>query len=168
MWTSAVGGTLEPEHCSPSNFLLKDCARTCGESSAMSRKERSSLVIGPVRVALGGVAHDVIAPKKRRVALAMENAADLTFTQDLKTYAGNISIEGNIPKVQDFLKLAAAMGRQVNHGWELTGQATAVTQWGWKEPFKGHWNGLVSVNKGSLTVAGLNQPLKLEEARLGW
>ena len=131
-------------------------------------RERSSLVIGPVRVALGGVAHDVIAPKKRRVALAMENAADLTFTQDLKTYAGNISIEGNIPKVQDFLKLAAAMGRQVNHGWELTGQATAVTQWGWKEPFKGHWNGLVSVNKGSLTVAGLNQPLKLEEARLGW
>jgi len=84
-------------------------------------RERSSLVIGPVRVALGGVAHDVIAPKKRRVALAMENAADLTFTQDLKTYAGNISIEGNIPKVQDFLKLAAAMGRQVNHGWELTG-----------------------------------------------
>src|SRR5215475_9546497 len=86
--------------------------------------ERSNLAIGPVRVALGGDARDAIAPKHRRVALAMENAADLTFTQDLKTHAGNVSVEGNISKAQDFLKLAVSLGRQVNHGWELTGQAT--------------------------------------------
>ncbi len=130
--------------------------------------ERSNLVIGPVRVALGGDARDVIAPKRRRVAMAMANAADVTFMQDLKTQAGNISIEGNIFKVEDFLKLAASMGRQVNHGWELTGQATAVTQWAWKEPFKGRWNGAVAINRGALTVAGLNQPLSLAEALLGW
>ena len=130
--------------------------------------ERSNLVIGPVRVALGGEPRDVITPKRRRVALAMENAADLTFTQDLKTYAGNLSVEGNVSKVQDFLKLAASAGRQINHGWELTGQATAVTQWAWKEPFKGRWNGTVGINRGSLAVAGLNQPLSLAEARLGW
>ena len=131
-------------------------------------RERSNLVIGPLRVALGGDARDVIAPKKRRVALAMENAADLSLTQDLKTHAGSISIEGNISHVENFLKLAASMGRQVNHGWELTGQATAVTQWVWKEPFKGRWNGTIGVNKASLTVAGLNQPLNLGEASLGW
>lgn len=130
--------------------------------------ERSNLVIGPVPVALGGDAHDVITPKRRRVALAMENVADLTFTQDLKTHAGNLSIEGNISKVEDFLKLAASMGRQVNHGWELTGPATAITQWAWKEPFKGRWNGAVAINRGALTVAGLNQPLNLAEARLAW
>jgi len=130
--------------------------------------ERSNLVIGPVRVALGGDARDAIAPKHRRVALAMENAADLTFTQDLKTHAGNVSVEGNISKAQDFLKLAVSLGRQVNHGWELTGQATAITQWAWQEPFKGRWNGSVAINRGSLTVAGLNQPLNLAEARLGW
>ena len=130
--------------------------------------ERSHLVIGPVRVALGGEARDVIAPKRRRVALAMENAADLTFTQDLKAHAGNVSVEGNTFKVQDFLKLAASLGRQVNHGWELTGQATAVTQWSWKEPFKGRWNGTVAISRGALTVAGLNQPLSLAEARLNW
>lgn len=130
--------------------------------------ERSGLVIGPVRVAMGGDARDVIAPKRRRVALAMENAADLTFTQDVKTNAGNLSIEGNVSKVEDFLKLAASLGRQVNHGWELTGQATAVTQWAWKEPFQGRWNGAVTINRGALTVAGLNQPLNLAEARLGW
>jgi hypothetical protein len=130
--------------------------------------ERSDLVVGPVRVALGGDAHDVIAPKRRRVALATENAADLTLTQDLKTHSGSLSVEGNISKVQDFLKLVASLGRQVNHGWELTGQATAVTQWAWKEPFKGHWNGTVAINRGALTVAGLNQPLSLAEARLNW
>lgn len=130
--------------------------------------ERSNLVIGPMRVALGGDAREVVAPKHRRVAPAIENAADLMLTQDLKTRAGNVSIEGNISKVEDFLKLAASLGRQVNHGWELTGQATAATQWSWKEPFKGRWNGTVAINRGALTVAGLNQPLSLVEARLGW
>jgi len=130
--------------------------------------ERSNLVIGPVRVALGGDARNIIAPKRRRVALAMEDAADLTFTQDLKSHAGNLSVEGNIFKVEDFLKLAASLGRPVNHGWELTGQANTVTQWAWKEPFKGRWNGVVAINRGALTVAGLNQPLNLAEARLAW
>lgn len=130
--------------------------------------ERSNLMIGPVRVALSGDARDVAAPKRRRAVLAMENAADLTFTQDLKNHAGNLSIEGNISKVEDFLKLTASLGRQVNHGWELSGQATAATQWAWKEPFKGRWNGGVTINRGALTVAGLNQPLNLAEARLVW
>ena len=150
--TLNVPGFVEPVRIGPVNGGL----------------ERSNFVIGPVRVALGGDARDVIAPKRRRVALAMENAADLTFSQDFKTRAGNVSVEGNISKVQDFLKLAASLGRQVNHGWELTGQATAVTQWAWKEPFKGRWNGTVAINRGTLTVAGLNQPLSLAEARLGW
>src|SRR5437016_7740315 len=70
-------------------------------------RERSRMVIGPVRVALGGAPREVIAPKLRRAAPAMENAADLTFTQDLKTGSGSIGIEGNISKVEDFLKLAA-------------------------------------------------------------
>src|SRR5207245_11566670 len=51
-------------------------------------RERSRMVIGPVRVALGGAPREVIAPKLRRAAPAMENAADLTFTQDLKTGSG--------------------------------------------------------------------------------
>ena len=130
--------------------------------------ERSNFVIGPVRIALGGDARDVIAPKRRRVALEMQNAADLTFTHDLKTLAGNVSVEGNIFKVEDFLKLAASLGRQVNHGWELTGQASAVAQWAWKDPFKGRWNGVVAINRGALTAAGLNQQLSLGEARLSW
>jgi hypothetical protein len=131
-------------------------------------RERGLLTIGPVRVALGGDAREVVAPKRRRVALAMENAADLTFAHDLNAHSGSISIEGNFFKVEDFLKLSAALGHQLNHGWELTGQATAVTKWEWKKPFDSRWNGRIGFNKANLTVAGLNQPLKISESALDW
>jgi uncharacterized protein involved in outer membrane biogenesis len=130
--------------------------------------ERGTLVLGPVRVALVGEIRDVLAPKRRRVALAMENAADLTFVQDLNTHAGSISVEGNFTEVEDFLKLSAAFGHQLNHGWELSGQAAAVTKWEWKTPFAGRWNGRIGFNKANLTVAGLNQPLKISESPLDW
>ena len=131
-------------------------------------RERGVLTMGPVRVALGGELRDVTAPKRRRVALAMENAADLTFAHDLNSQAGSISIESNILKVEDFLKLSTALGHPLQHGWELTGQATAVTKWEWKKPFDGQWNGRIGFNKASLTVAGLNQPLKIAESELDW
>src|SRR6266853_1235987 len=131
-------------------------------------RERGLVSIGPVRVALGGDIREVISPKRRRVALAMENAADLTFVHDLITRAGSISIEGSILRVQDFLRLSAAFGYPLNHGWELTGQAVAVTKWEWKKPSIRQWNGRVGFNKANLTVAGLNQPLKISESELDW
>jgi len=131
-------------------------------------RERSNLVIGPVHVALGGDPRDVIAPRRRRVALAMSNAADLRLTQDLNTPSGNVAIEGNSLAVQDFLKLSAALGHKLNHGWELTGQATALAKWEWKKPFSGQWNGSVAFNKASLNVAGLNKPLNISESAIGW
>ena len=106
-------------------------------------RERGGLTLGPVRVSLGGEIRDVTAPKRRRVAQAMENAADLTFAHDLNTQAGSISVEGNILKVEDFLKLSTAFGHQLQHGWELTGQAMAVTKWEWKKSLAGRWNGRI-------------------------
>jgi hypothetical protein len=70
--------------------------------------------------------------------------------------------------VEDFLKLSAAVGRPLNHGWELTGQATAVTKWEWSPSFTGRWNGRIGFSKANLTVAGLNQPLKISEGELDW
>ena len=131
-------------------------------------RERGMLMLGPVRVALGGEPRDVVAPKRRRVALAMVNAADLTFAHDLNSQAGSISAEGNFTTVEDFLRLSAAFGQSQNHGWEMTGQATAVTKWEWKQPLDGHWNGRIGFKKASLTVAGLNQPLKISEGELDW
>src|SRR5258708_33057526 len=109
-----------------------------------------------------------MAGKRRRVGNAMENAADLTFVHDLNTNSGRISIEGSIHHVEDFIKLSGIFGHQLNHGWELTGQATAAAKWEWKKPFSGQWNGRIGFNKGDLAVAGLNQPLKVFEAELDW
>jgi hypothetical protein len=130
--------------------------------------ERGVLALGPVRVALGGEIRDVLAPRRRRVASAMENAADLTLVHDLNTHEGSIGVEGNFTEVEDFLKLSAAFGHQLNHGWELSGQATAVTKWEWKTPFAGRWNGRIGFSNASLTVAGLNQPLNVSEGALDW
>ena len=131
-------------------------------------RERNMLVSEPVRIALGGAARDVIAPKRRRIATLMDNAADITFNQDLSTQTGSISIEGHVQKVEEVLKAAAAFGRPINHGWELTGDTLAVTRWEWQRPFSGHWNGRILFNKAKLAVAGLNQPLAVQQSTLNW
>jgi hypothetical protein len=131
-------------------------------------RERNLLVSEPVRIALGGTVRDAVAPRKRRMATLMQNAADITFNQDLSAQSGSISIEGHVQKVEDLLKAAAAFGRPINHGWELTGDALAVTRWDWPKPFTGHWNGRILFNKANLVVAGLNQPLSVQESTLNW
>lgn len=131
-------------------------------------RERSRVVIGPVRVSLGDVPRDMDAAKKRRVPAALENSVLLTISQDLNTRSGELGLEGRIAKVEDFLRLSAALGRPLNHGWELTGQATASTKWEWADPFRGHWNGQVAFSNASLAVAGLNQPVKISEGALEW
>jgi hypothetical protein len=131
-------------------------------------RDRDLLVSETVRVVLGGAPRDVISPKKRRMASLMENAADITLNHDLTTQAGSISIEAHVQKVEDVLKASAAFGRPVNHGWELTGEALAVMRWEWQHPVSGRWNGRVLFNKAKLVVAGLNQPLAVQESTLNW
>ncbi len=132
------------------------------------QRERNFLVSQPVRIALGGSARDVLAPRKRRIATLMQNAADITFAQDLNGQAGSVSIEGQVQKVEDVLKAVAAFGRPINHGWELTGNALAVTQWDWRKSLGGRWNGRVILSKAKLAIAGLNQALALQESTLNW
>ncbi|MGB7284306.1 MAG: AsmA family protein [Candidatus Acidiferrum sp.] len=132
------------------------------------QRERNSLVSEPVRIALGGAARDILTPKKRRLATLMENAADITYAQDLSGQTGSISLEGQVQKVEEVLKVAAALGHPLNHGWELTGGALAVTQWDWQRPGGGHWNGRIIFSKAKLAVAGLNQPLAIQGSTLNW
>lgn len=132
------------------------------------QRERNLLVSEPVRIALGGSARDVLAPRKRRIAVSMENAADLSYTQDLNGESGSISIEGNVQKVEEVLKAATALGQPLNRGWELTGSALAVTRYDWRTPERGHWNGRIIFSKAKLAVAGLNQPLAIQQSTLNW
>ncbi|HXJ06857.1 MAG TPA: AsmA family protein [Candidatus Acidoferrum sp.] len=144
---------------------LKDPVRI---GSVRLERERSTLVSEPVRIAFGGTARDVLAPKKRRMATLMENAADVTFFQDLSAHTGSISIEGHVEKVEEALQAAAAFGRPLNHGWELAGNALAVLRWDWQNSYNGHWNGRILFHKAKLAVAGLNQPLAVQESTLNW
>src|SRR5260370_18245665 len=90
----------------------------------------------------------------------MENGADLTLVHDLKTPAGSLSFEGNLNKAEDFLKLSAALGRQLNHGWELSGQAAAMTKWEGKQPLAGRWNGRIGFHKANFRETGVDNPRK--------
>ncbi len=129
-------------------------------------RERGALMIGPVRVALGGEQSELSPSKKRRAGAALENAADLTFAHDLDSSAGTLSIEGNVSRVEDFLKLATSFGLPLNHGWELSGRASAIGKWEATAPFTGIWSGRVSLSQASLAVAGLNEPLVIHEGVL--
>ena len=80
------------------------------------QRERNLLVSEPVRIALGASAREVLAPRKRRIAVQMENAADLTYSQDLNGESGSASIEGNVQKVEDLLK-AICRARPAPESW---------------------------------------------------
>jgi hypothetical protein len=123
--------------------------------------EQAKFVIEPVRISL--------APSKRGATAEIQNAAEIAFAHDFKTRAGGVSINGRVDKIENLLKLTAAFGRQINHGWELTGAATAALRWEWKErPLQGLWNGRVDMTKAQLVAAGLNRPLKFEQAAIEW
>jgi AsmA family len=130
--------------------------------------QRDIFAFDPVRIALGTEPRDALASKKHRAPAALENAADVTILHNWKTQQGSINIEGRLAHVEDALKISSAFGKQLNHGWELTGEATAATHWEWNRPFKGRWNGTIDLSKSQLVVAGLNQPLNLQDAQLSW
>src|SRR5260370_6428365 len=57
----------------------------------------------------------------------------------------------------------------MNHGWELIGPVSAWLHYQWGNVAATRaWSGHLDVNKATLQVAGLNQPLQLNRARLDW
>lgn len=131
-------------------------------------RERDQLVSEPVLIVLDGTTREALGSRKRRVATLMDNAVDITYSQDLAGQTGSVSIEGHLQKAEELLKVAAAFGQPLNHGWELTGDALAAVRWDWEKPGESRWNGRILFTKAKLAVAGLNQPLVLQESALNW
>jgi hypothetical protein len=66
-------------------------------------------------------------------------------------------------------KLAAAFGHPLNKGWEYTGAASGSVFWDWGASLQDiRRSGSLELTKARLQVAGLNEPLKLDEAHLEW
>src|SRR5260370_1606896 len=106
---------------------------------------------------------------KRSAGAEIQNGADIAFTHDFETHAGAVSITGRLENMENLLKVTAAFGRQINHGWELAGAASAALRWEWKErPLQGLWNGRGDFTKAQLAAAGLTPPLDVGEGGEAW
>ncbi|HZC66552.1 MAG TPA: AsmA family protein [Candidatus Dormibacteraeota bacterium] len=126
--------------------------------------DQEKLVLEPVHVHLGGERNILLAAAKRRAITSLHNAADVSAAQDLSTHEGGVVLEAQIDQFATVLRASSAIGRPINHGWELNGRAQGQIQWDWNLPRGQRWSGKVVVSKGRLAVAGLNQQLQVENA----
>jgi hypothetical protein len=136
--------------------------------------ERFKLSIEPFRISYSpqghaDVASDASSTSRRRSANQSRVAVNIGFAHDFAKHAGSVNIEGHTERVEDIFALIAKFGRILNHGWELSGPASAALRWEWSTmPVTGRWNGRVEVNNGELQVVGLNRPLQMSRTRLEW
>ncbi len=138
-------------------------------------RQRASLNVAPVRISYAapergeGATLTAVATAKRRSAVESKGALAVGFTHDFSKREGAVSIDGRMENVEDVLRIMSALGRPMNRGWELTGPVSADLHYQWDSMTATKaWSGHVDMNKAALQVAGLNQPLQLNKARLDW
>jgi hypothetical protein len=139
-------------------------------------RHRDTLTIEPFRVAYASsaahadatAATSAGAAGKKRAAGEARGVVNVGFTHDFSVRAGRLSVDGHLDRVEDALRVAQAFGRTLNHGWELTGAATASLHLDWNGTLPRHWNGRVDVSNSELQAAGLNRPLNLTKTSLTW
>jgi hypothetical protein len=138
-------------------------------------RQRTNLNIGPIRVSYAApersesVSLATAATTKRRSLAEAKSAANIGFTHDFSTRIGSLSIDGRTDNAQDVFKVVSWIGPPMNRGWELTGPVSAALHYQWDNAAETKtWSGHVDLNKTTLQVAGLNQPLQLNKVRLDW
>jgi hypothetical protein len=137
-------------------------------------RQRTSLNLAPVRISYAPERGDSAAlpastTTKRRVPVDSKSAVSVSLSHDFNKRAGSLTLDGRTETVEDALKIMSSLGRPMNHGWELTGPASAVLNYQWDNVAATKtWTGHIDVNKARLQVAGLNQPLQLSKGRLEW
>ena len=106
---------------------------------------------------------------KTSVVAAPVDQLEFRFRDDFIAGKGSLRVSGKLEDVDDFFKAAAAFGRTLNRGWEITGGAAGSVTREWDHGVaNGRWSGSLSLTKAQLQAAGLNLPLKLDDARLEW
>jgi len=130
------------------------------------------LVVEPFAVSIPTGMNVSASGKIRPVSAAASSAstanANLSFLYDLDARAGGLRIEGQAAQVQDIFALANAFGRKIQNGWELKGKAAADLHWNWNSDQSPAWSGRADLSQATLQVAGLNQPIEIEDLRAEW
>ena len=109
-------------------------------------------------------------PATARNASVSTNSGSITVSlqDDVEQHAGSVSIEGQLQQLEAALAAASAFGHELRRGWDLTGKAAGDLRWEWDSAGHASWTGHADLTRGSLRVAGLNQPLQLESVRAEW
>jgi hypothetical protein len=134
---------------------------------------RNTLIMDPIHIAV--VSNSAALPPtaigrltKLRALGESSGEANFTLGYDFASHSGGIGVQGHVDNAENFLKIAAAFGHTLNHGWDLTGPARVDMRRQWSSTSPGTWNGAAEVTDAQLAAAGLNQPVQLQKARLEW
>jgi len=144
-------------------------------SALQSGAQNNFFELRPVQLTLQGVAKETAAVKAEKTAAKTgpvsggANQFELRFRDDFAAGKGSLHFSGKMEDAADFFKAAAAFGKTLNRGWELSGGASAFVTRDWDHGVRnGRWSGSLTLAKAQLQVAGLNLPLKLDDARFEW
>jgi AsmA-like C-terminal region len=108
-------------------------------------------------------------PEKTSPKIAAADQLEFRFRDDFIAGKGSLRVNGKLDDAGDFFKAATAFGQTLNRGWEITGGASGNVTREWDHGVaNGRWSGSLTFAKAQLQAAGLNLPLKLDDARLEW
>jgi AsmA family/AsmA-like C-terminal region len=106
---------------------------------------------------------------KARPNGAPENIVEVDLLQDSVSHQGNLRLNLHLADATPVFQLAAAFGHPLNKGWEYSGGASGLLAWNWRHSLKeAQRSGSIELTKARLQVAGLNEPLKMDNAKLEW
>jgi hypothetical protein len=109
------------------------------------------------------------AAAKVRANGGSEDTIEAELVQDTVSRHGELRLNLHLADTIPVFQLAAAFGHPLNKGWEYSGGASGVVEWNWRQSLKdAQRSGAIELSKARLQVAGLNEPLKMDGAKLEW
>jgi len=138
---------------------------------------KAKFQILPVHLYLNGSEKQILPPAKplktklgaEPAELLMQNQIEVRYQRELPTANQLFLVSGRLSDVADLFKAAAAFGRTLNAGWELSGGASGTFEKGWNsQAGSAHWNGTCTLTKARLQAVGMNLPLQMDDIRTAW
>lgn len=134
--------------------------------------QRGKLEIEPFAVSVplrnAGDSEGKRAPVNAKESISTGGNITASLQEDLAQRAGFVRMEGQLPQCEALLAIAAAIGHDLRHGWDVTGKVGGDLRFEWNGLETPVWRGHADLTRAVLQVAGLNQPIQLENLRAEW